>query len=43
MDSKTFREFGNAAVNFIADYMDNIRNWYFCLKFVSFVSKKDIN
>lgn len=26
MDSETFREFGKAAVDYIADYMDNIRD-----------------
>lgn len=28
MDANTFREFGKAAVDFIADYMENIRDWY---------------
>lgn len=27
MDAETFREFGKAAVDFIADYYENIRDW----------------
>lgn len=28
MDTQQFREFGKAAVDYIADYFDNIRNRY---------------
>lgn len=30
MDNATFRDFGKAAIDFVADYMENIRDWYCC-------------
>lgn len=27
MDAKTFREFGKAAIDYVADYMETIREW----------------
>lgn len=33
MDSQQFREFGKAMVDYIADYLENIRDRYFNLLF----------
>lgn len=30
MDVNEFREFGRASIDFVADYLENIRDRYYC-------------
>lgn len=35
MDSNQFREFGYKAIDYVANYIDKIRDRYVCTKFIS--------
>lgn len=35
MDATEFRKFGRAAVDFVADYLENVRERYVCYEFLN--------